>query len=46
MKFLEGVDKGDKRTIVVNGKKIISVLRKPARGSWLCNISQGGKEEQ
>ncbi len=46
MKFLEGVGKGDKRIVVANGKVILSVLRKPKQGSWLCNVSQGGHEEK
>ncbi len=46
MKFLEGVDKGDKRIIVANGEVILGILRKPKKGSWLCNVSQGGHEEK
>ena len=43
MKFLKNVSKGDKRLIVVNGEIVSSSLRLPNKGSWLCNISQGGK---
>ena len=43
MKFLKNVTKGDKRLIVVNGEIVASSLRLPKKGSWLCNVSQGGK---
>ncbi len=43
MEFLRRVNEGDKRTIVVNGTIIGSILRKPKPGSWLCNLSQGGQ---
>lgn len=42
MKFLKNVDKGDKRLLVVDGQVVASSLRLPAKGSWLCNVSQGG----
>ena len=45
MKFLENVAAGDKRNIVIDGHVIGSTLRLPAEGSWLCNISQGGRSE-
>ena len=43
MQFLKNVSQGDKRIVVVNGEVIGSVLRLPAKGNWLCNVSQGGK---
>jgi len=43
MKFLKNVDQGDKRIIVVGGDIMGSSLRLPAKDSWLCNVSQGGK---
>ncbi|TAE47493.1 MAG: hypothetical protein EAZ89_17725 [Bacteroidetes bacterium] len=44
MKYLPNVEQGDKRIIVVNGQITGSALRLPAKGSWLCNVSQGGSE--
>ena len=43
MKYLKNVSKGDKRILVVGGQIMASSLRIPADGSWLCNVSQGGK---
>lgn len=43
MRFLKNVKKGDKRTVVVNGRILGSVLRMPPKGSWLCNAAQGGQ---
>lgn len=43
MKFLENVDQGDKRIVVINGEVIGASLRVPPPGSWLCNASQGGQ---
>ena len=43
MKYLKNVSKGDKRILVVGGQIMASSLRIPAVGSWLCNVSQGGK---
>jgi len=43
VKFLKNVSEGDKRIVVVNGEIIGSSLRIPAEGSWLCNVSQGGR---
>ena len=43
MKFLKRVYEGDKRIIVANGHFIGASLRKPAEGSWLCNVAQGGE---
>lgn len=42
MKFLEGVKRGDLRSIVVAGEILASSLRMPRPGEWLCNVSQGG----
>src|SRR5690606_35071471 len=36
---------GDKRIVVVNGRIVGASLRKPAEGSWLCNVSLGGSSE-
>ena len=43
MKYLPNVKMGDKRSIVVDGEILASSLRLPAKGSWLCNVAQGGK---
>lgn len=45
MQYMENVHQGDKRIVVVNGKIVGAALRKPAPGSWLCNVSQGGHAE-
>ncbi|MCB0675261.1 MAG: glutathione synthetase [Saprospiraceae bacterium] len=45
MKFLQNVDQGDKRVVVVNGQVLGASLRLPAKGSWLCNVAQGGHAE-
>lgn len=45
MKFLKNIHRGDKRTIVVNGKIIGSTIRFPSQNSWLCNVAQGGSAE-
>lgn len=42
MKYLEYVDQGDKRVLVAGRSVIGASLRKPAEGSWMCNVSQGG----
>ena len=36
---------GDKRIIVVNGKPIGAILRKPVNGSYISNICSGGRKE-
>ena len=41
VKFLPMVRLGDKRVLVVRGEVVGSVLRIPAAGSWLANLSQG-----
>lgn len=43
MKFLKNVHLGDKRLLVVDGEILASSLRLPAKDSWLCNVSQGGR---
>ena len=43
MKYLKNVTQGDKRILVVGGEIMAASLRLPAEGSWLCNVSQGGK---
>jgi glutathione synthase len=43
MQFLENVTEGDKRILVVNGKIMGASLRLPKEGSWMCNVSLGGK---
>lgn len=45
MKYLKNVVKGDKRLLVVDGEILASSLRLPSSGSWLCNVSQGGRSE-
>lgn len=39
------VREGDKRIVVVDGEVLGAVLRVPAPGAWLCNVSQGGHAE-
>ena len=41
-KFLPGVNKGDKRVFIINGKVFGAIRRVPPKGSILSNISQGG----
>ena len=43
-RFIKNVDKlGDKRIHLVKDKPLGAVLRLPAKGNYLCNISSGGK---
>ncbi len=42
MKYLKNVSEGDKRILVVGGEILAASLRIPAKGSWLCNVAQGG----
>jgi glutathione synthase len=44
-RFLKIVVMGDKRTIVAYGQILGSALRHPAKGSWMCNVAQGGHAE-
>lgn len=46
MKYLKNVSQGDKRILVVGGEIIAASLRLPKAGSWMCNVSQGGKSVQ
>lgn len=43
MKFLKNVHRGDKRVVVCNNTIVGASLRKPAKGTWLCNGAQGGQ---
>lgn len=43
MKYLPNVAQGDKRTIVVNKTILGSALRMPPKGSWICNVANGGQ---
>lgn len=43
MKYLKNVSQGDKRLLVVGGEILAASLRLPPEGSWLCNVSAGGK---
>ncbi|MEZ4883603.1 MAG: hypothetical protein R3E32_02610 [Chitinophagales bacterium] len=42
MKYLKNVHQGDKRVILVNGQILGASLRLPPKGSWMCNVAQGG----
>ena len=42
-KFLPKIDKGDKRVFIINGKIVGAISRIPKRGSFLSNLSKGGK---
>ena len=42
-KFLPGVSKGDKRVFIINGKIVGAISRIPKKGSFLSNLSKGGK---
>lgn len=41
MKYLQNVNMGDKRIVVVAGECLGAVLRVPKQESWLCNLAQG-----
>lgn len=45
MKFLKNVTNGDKRIVVADGEILCASLRFPAKGKWLCNVAQGGRDE-
>ncbi|MFK8056233.1 MAG: RimK family alpha-L-glutamate ligase [Saprospiraceae bacterium] len=45
MEYLPRVVEGDKRIVVVADRVLGAVLRIPAAGQWLCNVSQGGRAE-
>ena len=42
-KFLPNIIKGDKRVFIINGKIAGAISRVPKRGSFLSNMSKGGK---
>lgn len=43
MKYMQHVDQGDKRILLVGGEIMGASLRLPSKGSWLCNVAQGGR---
>ena len=45
MQYLSRVDEGDKRIVVAGDQTLGAVLRVPAQGEWLCNVSRGGRAE-
>ena len=42
-KFLPKISKGDKRVFIINGKIVGAISRIPKKGSFLSNLSKGGK---
>jgi glutathione synthase len=42
-KFLPRISKGDKRVLLINGKICGAISRVPKQGSFLSNMSKGGK---
>ena len=42
-KFLPKISKGDKRVFIINGKIAGAISRVPKKGSFLSNMSKGGK---
>ena len=44
--YVEGAEKGDVRVLMLNGKPIGALRRKPAKGDIRSNISAGGSVEQ
>ncbi len=42
-KFLPKIHKGDKRIFIINGKVVGAISRVPKNGSFLSNLSKGGK---
>ena len=42
-KFLSKIHKGDKRIFIINGKIVGAISRIPKKGSFLSNLSTGGK---
>ncbi len=42
-KFLSKINKGDKRVFIINGKVVGAISRIPKKGSFLSNLSKGGK---
>ena len=42
-KFLPKISQGDKRVFIINGKISGAISRVPKKGSFLSNLSKGGK---
>ena len=42
-KFLNQINKGDKRVFIIDGKIVGAISRIPKKGSFLSNLSKGGK---
>ena len=42
-KFLPKINKGDKRVFIINGNIVGAISRIPKKGSFLSNLSKGGK---
>ena len=42
-KFLPKISNGDKRVFIINGKVVGAISRIPKKGSFLSNLSKGGK---
>ena len=42
-KFLPKISKGDKRVFIIDGKIVGAISRIPKKGSFLSNLSKGGK---
>tara|TARA_Y100001970_G_scaffold255581_1_gene332421 strand:- start:12215 stop:13141 length:927 start_codon:yes stop_codon:yes gene_type:complete len=42
-KFLPKINEGDKRVFIINGKIVGAISRIPKKGSFLSNLSKGGK---
>ncbi len=42
-KFLPKISKGDKRVFIINGKIVGAISRIPKKGSFLSNLSKGGR---
>ena len=42
-KFLPKINIGDKRVFIINGKIVGAISRIPKKGSFLSNLSKGGK---
>ncbi len=42
-KFLSKISEGDKRVFIINGKIVGAISRIPKKGSFLSNLSKGGK---
>ena len=42
-KFLNQINKGDKRVFIIDGKIVGAISRIPKKGSFLSNLSKGAK---